>query len=153
MNNETTETNNLQQINNNNNNITSAEKLNTKDTQISLNPQTVSTKSERTAIFAKKQAKNLVDPLKAAKIVKKIFNLASKNSVVEQFKTFSPLDHIIAASAAEKSATTIYKRKLRMEDPYFHQFRVWTPYPLPPHIKPRFSQGWFLFVNVLLYER
>ena len=147
MNDKNAETNNLQQIKNNNstNNNTSVEKLNTKDNQqISINSQTVSTKSERTVIFSKKQAKNLVDPIKAAKIVKKIFNLASKNSVAEQFKTFSsPLDQILAASAAEKSAVSVYKRKLRMEDPYYHQFRVWTPYPLPPHIKPRFSQGWF----------
>ena len=151
MNSETTETNHFQQQhkqhkhstdNHSNNNNRSAQDLNTKDQLNSLNQQIQ--QSDTSVIFPKKQTRNFIDPLKVAKIIKKILNLVSKSSVVEEFKALSPLDYIFAVSAAGKSAAC--KRKLRMEDPYYHQFRVWTTDPLPLHKKSKFNQGLYKLV-------
>lgn len=90
----------------------------------------------------RKQAssRDLVNPLKAAKIVKKILTLPSRlqqqalpsQHFYNQLK--SPLDQLFGVYRNNNNGIF-----LRMEDPYY-QFRVWTPYPIP-HLKPRFDQG------------
>ena len=82
--------------------------------------------------FKRKQAKNLVDPSKAVKIVKKIINLSSKTSALKEIS----LDSLFAAKQPKAAS---YKRKLKMEDPY-HQ-RVWAyPYPIP-YVKLKINKG------------